>query len=199
MYEFVFSGKNNNCTAKHQFRSNRYAKLVFRCTLYLKFKDMLTSQDQPGYLRSLQILFLSMLVGQIMIFVILWLFVVPPVRPGIYYESFDLIMAGVWFVLQASPYYIVPRLLDTARSKTDFTEKLAAYRTAQIARFGLTEASILICLIGYFFVTAYYLLLGLAALGFIRLATFMPNRNRIINELELTAKEEMMLDEAPAS
>lgn len=159
---------------------------------------MLTSQDQPGYLRSLQILFLSMLVGQIMIFVILWLFVVPPGPPGIYQGYFDLAIIGVWFVLQVLPFYIVPRLLDAARSKTDFKEKLAAYRAAQIARFGLTEASVLICMISYFFVTANYLLLGLAALGVARFATFMPNRSRIVNELDLTAKEEMMLDEAPA-
>lgn len=157
---------------------------------------MTNNQSQPGFLQSLKILFFGLLVGQIAIFVILWFLVPPNGRPGIYQEPFDMALVVAWLVLQASAYFLIPKRVEAARSLTVFSEKISAYRAAQVARFALMESAVLICLVGYFFVSANYVLLALAAVGIGLFILQLPTREKIIHELDLPPYEERKLDEA---
>lgn len=158
---------------------------------------MTANNPNPApYLRTLQTLFAGLLMGQIGIFIVMWLFVRPPVTPGFYQKPEDLIFTGIWVLAQAISFFLVPRRIEAARSIADITEKLTAYRAAAIMRFALVEGAVLICLIGYFFLTANYALLVLAGLGVAIFSTYFPGRNRVVNDLDLTPNEEMKLDEA---
>lgn len=156
---------------------------------------MTNNPNQPSYLRMLQTLFVSLLVGQIGVFAVLWLFFKPPATPGFYQNTEDLPFIGVWVLAQAMAFFFVPRRIEAARSITDITEKLTAYRGASIMRFALVEGAVLICLIGFFFMSANYALLALAGVGVAIFSTFFPGRNRVINDLDLSPNEEAKLDE----
>lgn len=157
---------------------------------------MLTTQNNTGYIRSLQTLFFSLLFGQIAVFIILWFGVNPPVQPGVYQNTLDLLFIGIWAISRVLAFFLPRKLVEEARAQTSFDDKLATYRRAQVMRLALMEGSVLLCLVGYFFVTANYILLALAAVGIALFIPFMPSRNKITRELELTSKEEMMLDAA---
>ncbi len=157
---------------------------------------MSSNPNQLPYLRTLQTLFVSLLVGQIGIFVVLWLFVKPSATPGFYRNPEDMPLIGVWVLAQAMAFFMVPRRIEAARSVTGITEKLTAYRAASIMRFALVEGAVLICLIGYFFMSANYALLTLAGVGVAIFVTFFPSRNRVINDLDLSPNEEAKLDES---
>jgi len=156
---------------------------------------MTLNPNNPGYVRSLQILFFALLTGQILVFTILWFVVKPSTEPDIYQNPLDFAFIGIWLVKQTTAFFVARKLTETARAERNFGEKLNTYRRAQIFRFALMEGAVLIALFGFFFVTANYVLLALAATGIAIFLLFVPTRSKIVGELELDLKEETMLDE----
>lgn len=156
---------------------------------------MAFNPNNPGYVRSLQILFFALLTGQILVFTILWFIVKPSTQPGIYQNPLDFAFIGIWLVKQTAAFFLSKKMTENARAETNFEKKLGIYRSAQVFRFALTEGSVLVALVGFFFVTANYILLALAATGIAIFLLFVPTRSKIVGELELDMKEETMLDE----
>lgn len=152
-------------------------------------------QNFAQYLRSLQVMFFGLLVGQLLIALVLWLNVQPPQVPNTQFVAFDFAIIGIWCVAVAASYFVSKKLTENARENPDLTGKLGAYRVARIVRYALLEMPVLVCLISFFFVTANYALLALAAVGIAVFATQAPRREPIISELDLTAAEQFRLDD----
>ena len=157
---------------------------------------MQSDQGSAGFVRSLQILYFALTGGQIAVFVLLWTSVEPSTQPGIYQSPVDLLFIALWMIKQTLAFFLPRKLLAEARSKTSFDEKLSTFRRSRVLRFSLMEGSVLVSLVGFYFVTANYILLGLASAGIVLFIPLMPTRNKMVSELELTAREETMLDAA---
>ncbi len=157
---------------------------------------MYSTQENTGYVRSLQIIFFALLLGQLTVFAVLWFVIEPPAEPGIYQSPLDFAFIGIAVALQIGSFVAVQKIIESARGRADFDVKLSTYRVAQLARFALLEGSVLICLVGYFFLTANQILLALAAAGIAIFITKMPFRDKIVNDLDMTVEEAEMLDKA---
>jgi hypothetical protein len=151
--------------------------------------------ENQSYLRTLQTLFFSLLTGQILMAGVLWFAVPPPRTPDILLDDpVGFALIALWAVCQFLAYFLGQKKIVDARAQSSFDEKTAQYRTANILRWALIEGSTLACLVGFFFVSANYLLLGLALAGVAHFAIYAPHRAKVVQDLELNAAEEALLE-----
>ena len=153
-------------------------------------------QNFVQYFRALQVLFFALLAGQIIMATVLWFAVSPSSAPTTEFAALDYIFIGLCALGAANSFFLGKKLTEIAREKPDLPSKLAAYRTARILRYALLEGPVLVCLVGFFFVTVNYFLLAAAAAGIVLFATQVPRRDVLVSELDLTMAEQAKLDDS---
>jgi hypothetical protein len=151
--------------------------------------------ENQTYLRTLQTLFFALFTGQILVAAVLWFAVPPPRTPDILLDDpVGFALIAMWVACQFLAYFLGQKKISEARAQPDFEGKTTQYRAANILRWALMEGSTFACLVGFFFVSANYLLLGLALAGIAHFAAYKPNRAKVVQDLELNAAEEAMLE-----
>ena len=154
-------------------------------------------QNFSQYFRALQILFFALLAGQTGMMIVIYNIREQSVGD----TSFTDMVAKwlpLWLIAQAGlAFFLNRQKLETARSKSTVPEKLEAYRIASVLKWALLEGGTLISIVLFFVWGAtpfiYYAII-MAAL----FATQFPSRQRLINELDISANEQMILDDPNA-
>jgi len=155
-------------------------------------------QNFAQYFRALQILFFALLIGQISVVAVLYVIHNPaesdaPQDATIFKLALTILLA----LLSGFAFFMNRKKLESARAQTTLKEKLTDYRTACIIKWAPLEAGALISAV-LFFVTGNAFFLGFATMMIVFFATQFPSRQRLINELDLTATEQMALDDPNA-
>ena len=87
--------------------------------------------------------------------------------------------------------------LESAQAQTTLKEKLTDYRAACILKWAPLEGGALISA-ALFFITGNAFFLGSVTMLIVFFAIQFPSRQRLINDLDLTATEQMILDDPNA-
>ncbi len=155
-------------------------------------------QNFSQYFRALQILFFSLLFGQIGIISVLYFVRQPVVGEQLLQQDFIIKMLPVGLVLlMGIAFFLSRKKLESARNQATLKEKLAGYRAASIMKWAPVEGGTLICAV-LFFVHNNITFLYFAVAMLVLFATRFPSRQRLINELDLNANEQMTLDDPNA-
>lgn len=155
-------------------------------------------QNFSQYFRALQILFFALLIGQISVVIVLYIVHTPVESEGVQDDkTFMLILTVALALLSGFAFFMNRKKLESARAQTTLKEKLADYRSACIIKWAPLEGGALISAV-LFFVTGNVFFLSFAATMIAFFATQFPSRQRLINELDLTANEQMILDDPNA-
>jgi len=156
------------------------------------------SQNFSQYFRALQILFFALLIGQISVVVVFYIVHTPVESEGVQHDkTFMLILTMALVLLSGFAFFMNRKKLESARAQTTLKEKLTDYRAACIIKWAPLEAGALISAV-LFFVTGNAFFLSFAATMIAFFATQFPSRQRLINELDLTAAEQLTLDNQDA-
>jgi hypothetical protein len=141
-----------------------------------------------NYFQSLTILWFALMLGQI-IFLIIFRFVIPvepiPELQGMLEYIACAAMVGAMMV---SPI-IYKQLIDKAQHQ-DLAAKKVTYRTANIIKGAMLEGANLFCIIAYGMTQTYWLLFVILG-GLTWFYLQMPSRLKFINEVSLTAEEQL--------
>ncbi len=150
------------------------------------------------YLRSLQILFIALLAGQVIVCTVLY-FVYEPQEVTFFFREawLEKVWPLVLIALIAFAFFLNRRKLESARSNNALSGKLADYRIASIMKWAMTEGSTLISAL-IFFESGKEIFLVMAGTTIAYFATQFPSRSRLVNELDLSANEQMTLDDPSA-
>ncbi|HOY06472.1 MAG TPA: hypothetical protein PLO67_13770 [Saprospiraceae bacterium] len=154
-------------------------------------------QNFSQYFRSLQILFSALLVGQIVVMVIIYNIQEPPAGDMAFKNTVAKWLPLLLIVQAGLAFFLNRTKLETARSKSTIEEKLEDYRIASVLKWALLEGGTLISIVLFFVwgpVLFFYYAIIMAAL----FATQFPSRQRLINELDISANEQMILDDPNA-
>jgi hypothetical protein len=151
-------------------------------------------QNFSQYFRSLQILFFALLVGQISVMIIVYNIRETPVGDMAFIDMVAKWLPLLLIVQAGLAFFLNRQKLETARSKSTVAEKLETYRIASVLKWALLEGGTLISIVLFFVWGAtpfIYYAIVMAAL----FATQFPSRQRLINELDISANEQMILDD----
>lgn len=156
------------------------------------------SQNFAQYFRALQILFFALLIGQISVVIVLYLTYEPRESDASQdVTTFKLALTILLALLAGISFFMNRKKLESARAQTTLKEKLSDYRAASILKWAPLEGGALISAV-LFFVTGNVFFLGFATMMIVFFATQFPSRQRIINDLDLTATEQIILDDPDA-
>lgn len=150
-------------------------------------------QNFSQYLKSLHILYFALLAGQLICLVVFYF--LPPTE-GKYLPSDGLIVRIpiLIAILGAAGVFLGYKRIVYARDKSSLQEKMETYRSALILRWALLEGAVLLAGI-LFFISRSYFLLGMATACLGAFILFVPGRNRLMSDLDLSSSEQAMLDD----
>lgn len=155
-------------------------------------------QNFAQYFRSLQILFFALLAGQILVTITLFT-VYEPSTSGEFSdeETLRFIFPLLVIMLAGLAFFLYRKKLESARAQPTLKEKLMDYRVAGVLKWAPIESATLISVV-LFFISGkqYYLYAAIAIIAIF--ATQFPSRQRLVNELDLSASEQMTLDDPNA-
>jgi len=153
-------------------------------------------QTSKQYFRSLQIIYFTMIAGQIM-FAVITFFLIH--SKSIDKGAQELKEIFVYIV----PFFVIGslvggnvffrKMMNTYRSSDDLIKKMTGYRSALIVRYALLEGSTLFSIIVYL-VTGYWLFLLIAGLMVLIFLILKPTIERAVTELELNANERLKIE-----
>lgn len=159
----------------------------------------LVQQNFPAYLRSLRIIFIALLLGQVLVLGVLY-FVrwqemseVAPIRKPWGIGWAPLIMLA----LPAVSLSLYRKKVAFAATLPDLKSKLMAYRTALLLRWAPVEAMNLFVALIYFISGQMFYFYG-AILFMAMFFTLWPHRANIISGLGLSTDEQQVLDDPQA-
>jgi hypothetical protein len=141
------------------------------------------TNQQAGYLKSLQILFSALLVGLLLATTVLYsTFEQPKVvqSDALSTDIIPLIMLSMIVV----GYLFFNMRLKILANETDLNAKKTSYRNASLVKWAIFEGATMLALIGYFFLDIDVLLLGLVA-SLAHFAIHFPSRQRVLRELAI--------------
>ena len=160
---------------------------------------MSTSQNFQHYFRSLQILFFALLLGQVIFCITLWFIQKPSVGvPEFQKNSWSQGVGLFSLGLVVASYIFRKKLVERAKAQQSISARFTQYRMAQSIGWALAEAATLVNMM-FYFTTGNMQQLYMAAACLLFFATQVPLRNKLENELELSASEQGMLDDPNAS
>lgn len=87
------------------------------------------------------------------------------------------------------------RKLEECRTKQNLREKLIEYRSALIIKFGIVEGTTFLAVISYL-LTGELILLAVAGLLIIVFITYIPTKDKLYNDLDLSYADKQILDNA---
>jgi hypothetical protein len=141
------------------------------------------TNQQAGYLKSLQILFSALLVGLLLATTVLYsTFEQPKVvqSDALSTDIIPLIMLSMIVV----GYLFFNMRLKILANETDLNAKKTSYRNASLVKWAIFEGATMLALIGYFFLDIEVLLVGLVA-SLAHFAIHFPSRQRVLRELAI--------------
>lgn len=157
-----------------------------------------TQQNFKQYLKALNIIHGAMFVGQLS-FAAITIYLNKSL-PGPLLEKNELnkifmfivplFFMGAIFLSRL----IVSNRMQAAMEQSELKSKLERYRTIQIIKFALMEAPAFLAIVSYL-LTGELLLLGFATLITVVFVTYFPTKEKIVTELDLSRKEQTMLDD----
>lgn len=152
-------------------------------------------QNFNQYLRTLQALFFALLAGQILATAVLY-FIEKPVAGNEIASSTvpEKTMTLALVVLAGLAYFLYHKKVESARVQTGLKEKLSDFRMACILKWAPLEVGTLSSAVLYF-LTGKMFFVGMAVTVIAMFASQFPSRQRIITELDLSATEQMTLDD----
>lgn len=151
------------------------------------------------YFRSLQILFAALLAGQIIVCTVLYFLYQP--QEGVSPFQQEWVLKTWPFILVALMvlgFFLNRRILASASEKNHLSDKLATYRVASIQKWAMTEGGTLISAL-LFFETGHQQYLNLAGVAIAYFATQFPLRQHLTEVLNLSANDQMTLDDPNAA
>lgn len=156
------------------------------------------SQNFAQYFRSLQILFFALLIGQITVVTVLYL-TYEPRESDVPQDAttFKIALTILIVLLTWISFFMNRKKLESAQAQTTLKEKLTDYRAACILKWAPLEGGALISA-ALFFITGNAFFLGSVTMLIVFFAIQFPSRQRLINDLDLTATEQMILDDPNA-
>lgn len=156
-------------------------------------------QTSTQFFRTLSTIHLALLGGQLFFLGI----AVVLVEGGAQGEAAELIsifrvVAGVLLAASIAVSRIVFQALVTrARAMTSISSKMGRYRSAQVARWAVTEFPVLFSIVA-FIVTHDYWLLAIVAVGSLYFALQYPAKPKAIFDLQLSPQETAMVNDPNA-
>ena len=141
------------------------------------------TNQQAGYLKSLQILFSALLFGLLLASTVLYsTFEHPKVvqSDALLTDIIPLIMLSMIVV----GYLFFNMRLKGLANETDLDAKKASYRNASVVKWAIFEGATMLALVGYFFLDIDVLLVGLVA-SLVHFAIHFPSRQRVLRELAI--------------
>jgi hypothetical protein len=155
------------------------------------------TQNFSQYFRALQILFFALLAGQIGVTILLYVVHTPPTVDASWAQEVTTWLP-LLLVLQAGlAFFLSRKKLESARSQPTVEGKLEGYRVASILKWALLEGGTLISVV-LFFVLGNITFLYYAGMMIVLFATQFPSRQRLVNDLDISANEQMRLDDPNA-
>lgn len=150
------------------------------------------------YLRSLQILFIALLAGQVIVCTVLYFVYEPQEETFFFREAWlEKVWPLVLIGLIGISFLLSRRKLESARLNNTLSGKLADYRVASIMKWAMTDGGTLISAL-IFFESGKEIFLVMAGASIAYFATQFPSRSRLLTELNLSASEQMTLDDPGA-
>ena len=151
-------------------------------------------QNFSQYFRALQILFFALLAGQIGVTILLYLIHTPPAVDASWTQE-----VATWLplllALQAGlAFFLSRKKRESARSESTLEAKLDGYRVASIPKWALLEGGTLISAV-LFFAWGDITFLYYAGIMIALFATQFLSRQRLVDDLDLSASEQMILDD----
>lgn len=157
-------------------------------------------QSPQEHLKSMNILYLALLGGQLMMFVMLYFAFETPEEAGNDVSvagGFDIItIAMIFFFVSAagmSFFLYNKRKQEGQNLKSSLMEKLTHYRSSFILRLALLEGANLTMLLIYFFVSKNMIFLILFGLGIALFLMARPTVDRIVQDYQLSGSEQREL------
>ncbi len=155
--------------------------------------------SKPSYLKSLQIIFRAMFLGQLM-FAAIMLFLVMSGKLNSPNAELGNILLTVAVAISvgavAAAYVLFRNRVEIAKQQNNLTAKLDGYRAAYVIQLALSEGPTLLAIIFYFVSgnRALWIVIVLLLINFLNLS---PSKSKISQQLELNGEEESMLDQGP--
>ena len=169
----------------------RLLQLLYYCINYLKPK-LYCMQTQPPYLKSLKILHLALLAGQVIFTLIAILLVYGKAFQSDLTEiSNELLIAAAAFglILTLLGNTIYKKKIDRLRdTPINLYEKLDTYRATSIMRWAMIEAPVLLSII-FFLLTGNQQILAVVVVLIIFFVTTRPQLKKISEQLNISEAE----------
>jgi hypothetical protein len=149
---------------------------------------------QPNYIKSLQILFKALFIGQLLfalMVILLGLRGVAGSSVGVPTNIFFYFTLGVSIVAIGMSYKLFNQRIDQAKQQESLTGTLEGYRAVFILQLGLSEGPALLSIIGYF-LTGYNLVLILLAILTGNFITLYTTKSKVVRQLGLGSTEESL-------
>jgi hypothetical protein len=156
------------------------------------FQPCKMEQTVGQYFKSIQVLFMALVMGQVMVAGALFAFVTPPAKTDDLTPKFMVVLSiGLLFVV----WFVWKKRMEHAQNTPYLSQKLSQYLTASLIKWALFEWMTFTCLIVYFFISPEPYLLAPATISILAMGALYPNKNRIIQDLGLSSTEAMRLDQ----
>jgi hypothetical protein len=152
------------------------------------------SQTSREYFKSLQIIFLALLAGQVIFAAVAyWL------RSGQFVSVTEQLGSGFIFIVPAfiagglaAGWLIFKSRIRAAAEKTSLMEKMSDYRAVLIIRFAFLEGPTMLAVVAYL-ITGNQWFLGMAVIVMLVFLFLRPSRTRAVKDLQLNPFEEQAL------
>ena len=159
----------------------------------------LVQQNFPAYLRSLRIIFIALLLGQVIVLGVLYFVHLQEIPAALPIQK----PWGIWLLplitlgLPALSLSLYRKKVAVASAQADLKSKLMAYRTALLLRWAPIEVMNLFIAVLYF-VTGQTIYLYGAVIFMAVFFTLWPRRANIVSGLGLNTDEQQQLDDPHA-
>lgn len=154
------------------------------------------------YFKTVNILFLALVAGQVVFALVLFFlnqtqvkvaFITPEIHQTLMWIAPALAVAGIvlgWLVFNTK--------LKSLQNMNSLTEKLKGYQSAMIIRFAFMEGPSLVALV-FFYITGDYIFLGVSAFIILAFLFNRPSKSLIIRHLQLHDDERLLLEDPETS
>lgn len=151
-------------------------------------------QNTANWYNGLKILFIALLAGQVLVCGMVYFVAQPAGNPN--FAASDLFKYApiLMLLLDAAGFFLGKNRTAAATQIADVPQKFAAYRAAQVIKYGLTEGATMVAVILYF-ASGDLKMLALAIVNIGVFATYFPTKAKIINDLQLSSQEQALLDD----
>ncbi len=154
----------------------------------------LTSDE---YFKKLSILYFALLGGQLLFAGVVYFLLSPAPTTFDDGGTFLYIVPAVAVSCVIMSNFLFKNLLNSAKNKSDLSDKFMSYQTAVLVRLALLEAPVLLAIVAYL-LTGRLGLLGVGALVILFYLTVRPSKAKAAQELGLSPSEQAVVNDPDA-